>query len=616
MKKLGLLVLLTAFFVTPILAQKVQITFKVNMKVQTLLGKFDPAKDVVTIPGSFHNWLNEPPANTTKILTADANKEWYSKTLELDAGKEYEFKFNIGTGWDGKDESANRKYLAPATNKTEEFWFNNQSGSGAKAVVEFRANMKLPLKQGDLVKTPLPGKVFAAGDFNGWSTTLTELKDADGDSIYTATLDTIKSGTKINYKFLYGNKANATVWENDPNKTAVILDGTNKVERFFNDVNPNVQLKDGTVSFFVDMSVLEQLKVYNAAVDGLQVRGGFNGWSAADAGRSIMIQDFLAPTKWFLPVGFVKTEVPSVNQYKFFVAKKDTAGWPDGWERPLSTGGGNREFTFQGKPNQETAPVYYDDVYPGYVLSAPVSIKFRVDMKDAFDATKIAIPMKTTDKLYWISEQPLFSKLMGWRDSNEQTFFELTDPDGDKIYEGTLTVKTPGFNAFEYRYRFLRAADKSWGEEPESIGGKNSYRVRFIEMTGKNKFVQPFTAPLDKWLNTVDKSAQSETFPKGYNPTDIKELSTGIPAKFTLDQNYPNPFNPTTKIKFAIPADENVSLKVFNVLGQEVATLVNQNMKAGLYSFDWNAANLSSGVYFYRIEAGSFNQTRKMMLLK
>lgn len=615
MRKLGLLVLLTAFFVTPILAQKVQVTFKVNMKVQTLLGKFDPAKDVVSIPGGFNNWLNEPPANTTKTMTADANKEWYSKTLELDADKEYEFKFNIGTGWDGKDESANRKYVAPKVNKTEEFWYNNQSGTGAKAVVEFRANMKLPLKQGDLLKTPLPGKVFIAGDFNGWNTTATELKDADGDSIYTATLDTIKSATKINYKFLYGNKANATVWENDPNKTAVILDGTNKVERFFNDVNPNVQLKDGTVSFFVDMSVLEQLKVYNAAVDGLEVRGGFNGWSNADKDRSVMIQDFLAPAKWFLPVGFVKTEVPSVNQYKFFVAKKDTAGWSDGWERPLSQGGGNREFTFQGKPNQETAPVYYDDVYPGYVLTAPVTVKFRVDMKDAYDATKVAIPMKAGDKVYWVSEQPLFTKVMGWRDTDSQTNFELTDPDGDKIFEGSLTVKTPGFNAFEYRYTIQRAADKSFNPEPAGFG-KNAYRVRFIAMQGKNKFVQPFTAPLDTWSTKEDKTGQIETFPVGYNPTDIQELSTGIPSKFTLDQNYPNPFNPTTKIKFSIPADENVSLKVFNVLGQEVATLVNQQMKAGSYSFDWNAASLSSGVYFYRIEAGSFNQTRKMMLLK
>ncbi|RJQ58575.1 MAG: T9SS C-terminal target domain-containing protein [Stygiobacter sp.] len=204
---------------------------------------------------------------------------------------------------------------------------------------------------------------------------------------------------------------------------------------------------------------------------------------------------------------------------------------------------------------------------------------------------------------------------MGWKDSDNQTYFELTDPDGDKIFEGTLTVKTPGFNAFEYRYRFLRTADKSWGEEPAGFA-KNAYRVRFIAQTGKNKFVQPYTAPVDKWTNKEDKSDQVEKFPTGYDPTDIEELNTGIPTKYSLDQNYPNPFNPVTKIKFSIPAEENVSLKVFNVLGQEVAILVNKQMKAGSYSFDWNASNLSSGVYFYRIEAGSFNLTKKMLLLK
>ncbi|MEW6652226.1 MAG: T9SS type A sorting domain-containing protein [Bacteroidota bacterium] len=616
MKKLTVLVLALLIVAwSGSMAQTYKVTFKVNMKLELQLGKLTTS-DKVSVRGNFNDW------GETQMTDADGDKIYevqasFDKS-KLTGGVTLAFKFfhngakATNTGWESIDD---RKIDITGDRVLDVLWYDNKAISGVKSKVEFVANMKLPLKQGDLLKVPLPGKVFVAGDFNGWSTTATELKDADGDSLYTATVDTILSGTNINYKFLYGNKANGTTWEGDPNKTFLVLDGTNKVERFFNDVNPNVQLKDGTVSFFVDMSVLEQLKVYNAAVDGLQVRGGFNGWSASDRDRSVMIQDFLSPANWFLPVGFVKYEVNSVNHYKFFVAKKDTAGWSDGWERPLSMGGGNREFTYRGIANQEAPKVFYDDVYPGYVLTAPVSIKFRVDMKDAFDPTKVAIPMKAGDKVYWVSEQPLFTKLMGWRDTDNQTNLELTDPDGDRIYEGTLTVKTPGFNAFEYRYTIHRAADKSFAPEPAGFG-KNAYRVRFIAMTGKNKFVQPYTAPIDKWSTVEDKSAQSEKFPTGYDPTNIQELETGIPTKFTLDQNYPNPFNPTTKIKFAIPADENVSLKVFNVLGQEVATLVNKQLKAGSYSFDWNAANLSSGVYFYRIEAGSFNQTRKMLLLK
>ena len=96
-----------------------------------------------------------------------------------------------------------------------------------------------------------------------------------------------------------------------------------------------------------------------------------------------------------------------------------------------------------------------------------------------------------------------------------------------------------------------------------------------------------------------------------------------IPDKFLLLQNYPNPFNPATKIKYSIPAVESVHaaalhivLKVYDLLGREIITLVNEKKPAGNYEVNFNAANLSSGVYFYRIEAGSFAATKKLLLLK
>lgn len=89
-----------------------------------------------------------------------------------------------------------------------------------------------------------------------------------------------------------------------------------------------------------------------------------------------------------------------------------------------------------------------------------------------------------------------------------------------------------------------------------------------------------------------------------------------LPTEFSLEQNYPNPFNPSTKIKFSLPSEQNVILKLYNVLGQEVATLVNQQMKAGSHEFEFNASNLSSGVYFYALNAGSYNSVKKMMLMK
>ena len=89
-----------------------------------------------------------------------------------------------------------------------------------------------------------------------------------------------------------------------------------------------------------------------------------------------------------------------------------------------------------------------------------------------------------------------------------------------------------------------------------------------------------------------------------------------VPLQYSLSQNYPNPFNPTTEISFAIPQRENVSIKIFNPIGQQVAQLLNKEMEAGSHELSFNASDLPSGVYFYSIEAGNFTMTKKMMLLK
>ena len=111
-------------------------------------------------------------------------------------------------------------------------------------------------------------------------------------------------------------------------------------------------------------------------------------------------------------------------------------------------------------------------------------------------------------------------------------------------------------------------------------------------------------------LKQIDNDGQFE-----YSKTIEVDLNS-IPTEFLLEQNYPNPFNPTTNISYALPCSGLVQIKVFNLLGKEIATLINEEKKAGTYKINWNAANLPSGVYLYRIQAGSFIQTKKMILLK
>jgi hypothetical protein len=97
--------------------------------------------------------------------------------------------------------------------------------------------------------------------------------------------------------------------------------------------------------------------------------------------------------------------------------------------------------------------------------------------------------------------------------------------------------------------------------------------------------------------------------------TAIAEPLT-LPSFITLEQNYPNPFNPSTRIVYRLQTQQPVSLKVFDILGREVATLVHQTMEPGEHSVTLDASTLSSGMYFYRLVAGAFTETRKLMVLK
>jgi N-acetylneuraminic acid mutarotase len=99
-------------------------------------------------------------------------------------------------------------------------------------------------------------------------------------------------------------------------------------------------------------------------------------------------------------------------------------------------------------------------------------------------------------------------------------------------------------------------------------------------------------------------------------PTSIEHFLAGYPKAFLLHQNYPNPFNPSTTIEFDLPKTSEVTLKVFNILGEEVATLVSDRLTTGSYSYGWDAGRLASGVYLYRLAAGDYVETRRMLLMK
>ncbi len=110
-------------------------------------------------------------------------------------------------------------------------------------------------------------------------------------------------------------------------------------------------------------------------------------------------------------------------------------------------------------------------------------------------------------------------------------------------------------------------------------------------------------------LKQIDNDGQFE-----YSKTI--EVVLGTPKKFELSQNYPNPFNPATTIQFNLPEAGNIKLTLYNILGQEIKTLINEFKDSGIYTVDFNASDLNSGLYIYSLEAGSQLQTKMMTLIK
>ena len=103
--------------------------------------------------------------------------------------------------------------------------------------------------------------------------------------------------------------------------------------------------------------------------------------------------------------------------------------------------------------------------------------------------------------------------------------------------------------------------------------------------------------------------------------TSVERMDANIPGSYALGQNYPNPFNPTTTISFSLPQRSTVRLDIYNILGKQVTTLVNESREVGNWNVEWNGLDrnhqhIASGVYFYRLQAGSFVSVKKMVMLK
>ncbi len=168
-----------------------------------------------------------------------------------------------------------------------------------------------------------------------------------------------------------------------------------------------------------------------------------------------------------------------------------------------------------------------------------------------------------------------------WETATElnNTGFDIERSSDNKTYEKIGFIEGNGTTTEKQEYKFVDAGVKG--------KGKYYYRLKQFDFDGTESF------------------------------SDVLEVDYAVvPTVFSLSQNYPNPFNPMTTIEFGIPKEVKVSLKIYDALGSEVETIVNEKLEPGYYKYQWNGINVASGVYFYRITAGNFVSTKKLMLLK
>jgi len=619
---------LTAIMGTSLaVAQTGDVEFRVNMSVKMLEGTFQPGSgDIVTVPGGFNGW------NTaTDTLTDIDGDSIYTKTVTIDTGAiEYKFFKTLRGGIDWESVS-NRMYtVVGGTQQLPVVYFDNDSvvTIAPDVAVVFQVNMRVKILEG--IFQPGSGDIVTVpGSMNGWSTSADTLTDGNNDSVYTKTL-MIQEGSAIFYKF-YKTPRGGLDWEdNQPTGsgnreyTVPVGGATVPVVYFNNDSVVNTPIS-ANILFKSDFTAFLNMGWFRPDLqDSIEARGPFNGWAGTK------MDDPLSSGVYEVVIPYSGTSFDDVP-HKYFIdfdSAGATARFPgyihsggtsnrDGfaYEHPAERGDGNRIFNVGTGGNISTDVYWFSSISPRGVINAgdTVTVTANVNMGPATRYVDPFVPGADTVLLVFFDEL-----VKGAQRANQGSFpnyVTLTPVGGatDTFYTGSYTYVGPTHYNTLYYYRYIHAGGGNV-DEGGGLGAQNPYRSRFIQPLGDNSFPRDYTAPTDEW----QKSAPMPHEDPPFNPLNgvSPEPVDGRPAAYKLLQNYPNPFNPSTTIRYILPERANVTLKVFNLIGQEVATLVNGQQPAGSYVTLFEANKLATGIYFYRLQAGSFSEVKKMLLLK
>jgi hypothetical protein len=463
----------------------------------------------------------------------------------------------------------------------------------------------------------------------------------------------VNAGNVQSFKFVY-YKGTSPVWESTPDRVYTYSGAKDTTIHwaYFNNQKPTGgNVVSATLTWQMNTDGLEKLGLFNRIVGDRVVVDGAKAWDVANA---IQLNYVPLLGRWVAQEPFIKAP-GAVLEYKTVLLWDSSRVDPASpnfipglaletnplqyWEGPGATGTGNRNYTYtnqtaQAIPGDLGFEFQFFNSFPEEgVIETPITITYNIDMRPATNvATNPSNPLfRPGIDTVWVQLIDCLLPLTQGEGIYANTPLMLEDKDGDLVYSASwaLTPPVPYDAAFRINY-------SSTGGIIQNGGGFTSGRsyYQYIHPTKVNadgSIVWPstFSFPTLPWM---DSDLTVEDPPNLFTPTAVEESEEGTAIRtFKLSQNYPNPFwseatsrfagNPGTTIDYEVAEKSHVRISVYNLMGQLVATLVNEQQLQGTYSVEWNGKDpkgnqAPSGIYFVKMAAGSFEQLRKMTLIR
>jgi hypothetical protein len=398
------------------------------------------------------------------------------------------------------------------------------------------------------------------------------------------------------------------------------------------------------VLFSLKLQALEKAGLFNRSLGDKVAITGAKGWPPGtfnfDTEPTMLKMTYDPDLKeWDLVTSFTKYPLEVIT-YKYYISWDSTRvdstkanfirglQLSNGWEEPGVTGGADRNYVYSDKVQQVvagdfgSATQFFNSLHWKGGITTPIKVTFNINMAPATSATTNPSTLfrPGIDTVYIQFDGSLAAVTQGktmWGTDNR---IMLKDPDGDGKYTGTWDMKAPTLYQFCYRLVYTSPGGEIENGSGSAVKGRRYYQYVHPTKVLADSATWPSTYTLAELPWKLD-NLTIEDPPDLDKVTGVSDDVSNIPGFYALHQNYPNPFNPSTIITYSIPENARVKIEIFNILGQRVASLFNQDQIAGTHSIAWNAQDdrgqkISSGVYLLKMQAGTFSQVKKMLLTK